>query len=152
MTHSSAGEAPAGGTETVPDRSAGAEIAPDSPAGTETVPDSMAEEFSSLTTPYCWVITEDLVAGYDGAVPSAVGTYGPAEAGLADLHEALRSGRWFRLVSDGAEARAVGRIYDPSGDNPQAPLDEAGTQAWGAATIEYRQDGQWKVEALSPDR
>ena len=144
MTQSSEGEAPAGGIETVPDSSAGADIAPGSPAGTETVPDAMAAEFSSLTTPYCWVITEDLVAGDDGAVPSAVGTYGPPEAGLADLHEALRSGRWFRLVSDGDEARAVGRIYDPAGDNDHAPLDEAGVQTWGATTIEYRQGGQWE--------
>jgi hypothetical protein len=144
MTQRFESEAAPAGTDTVPDSSAGAEIAPDGPAGTETVPDSMAAEFSSLTTPYCWVITEDLVAGYDGAVPSAVGTYGPAEAGLGDLHEALRSGRWFRLVSDGDAARAVGRIYDPSGDNAQAPLEEAGIETWGATMIEYRQGGQWE--------
>lgn len=118
------------------------------PAGTETVPESMTAEFSSLTTPYCWVITEDLVAGYDGAVPSAVGSYGPPEAELGDLHEALRSGRWFRLVSEDDEARAVGRIYDPSGDNDHAPLDEIGVQTWGAMTIEYRQGGRW--DAIAP--
>jgi hypothetical protein len=114
------------------------------PAGTETVPDSMAAEFSSLTTPYCWVITEDLVAGYDGAVPSAVGAYGPPEAGLGDVREALTSGRWFRVVSHGDEARAVGRIYDPSGDSPHAPLDEIGVETWGATRIEYRQGGRWE--------
>ncbi|HXL94974.1 MAG TPA: hypothetical protein VN969_39105 [Streptosporangiaceae bacterium] len=40
---------------------------------TDEVPDSLISEFSSLTTPYCRVITEDAVAGYDGAEPSAVG-------------------------------------------------------------------------------
>jgi hypothetical protein len=110
---------------------------------TETVPESMAAEFSSLTTAYCWVITEDLVAGYEGAAPSAVGTYGPPGSGLGDLHEALCSGRWFRLTSDDHQPRAVGRIYDPSGDNDRAPLDEIGMPAWGATTIEYRQGGQW---------
>jgi hypothetical protein len=122
------------------------EEAPD-PAETETIPDSMAGEFSSLTTPYCWVITEDLVAGYDGAVPSEVGTFGPSEAGVGDMHEALRSGRWFRLVSEDSEdseARAVGRIYDPSGDNEHAPLAEIGAGTWGATRIEYRQGGQWE--------
>jgi hypothetical protein len=109
----------------------------------DTVPESMATEFSSLTTAYCWVITEDLVAGYDGAAPSAVGTYGPAGAGLGDLHEALCAGRWFRLTGDDGQGRAVGRIYDPSGDNKDAPLDEIGGPAWGASIIEYRQGGQW---------
>ena len=46
----------------------GAELAPppDTELGTDVVPDSMVAEFSSLTTPYCWVIIEDAVAGYDG--------------------------------------------------------------------------------------
>jgi hypothetical protein len=114
------------------------------PAETETVPESMTDEFSSLTTPYCWVITEDLVAGYDGAVPSEVGTFGPSGAGVGDMYEALRSGRWFRLVSGDGEARAVGRIYDPAGDNDHAPLAETGVETWGATTIEYRQGGQWE--------
>jgi hypothetical protein len=112
-------------------------------ARTDTVPESMAAEFSSLTTAYCWVITEDLVAGYDGAAPSAVGTHGPAGAGLGDLHEALCAGRWFRFAGEDGQPRAVGRIYDPSGDNEHAPLDEVGGPAWGASIIEYRQGGQW---------
>ena len=116
---------------------------PTDPAETETIPERMADEFSSLTTPYCWVITEDLVAGYDGAVPSEVGTFGPSEAELGDMHEALRSGRWFRLVSEG-EARAVGRVYDPSGDNDHAALEEIGVETWGATRIEYRQGGRWE--------
>lgn len=114
------------------------------PSGTETVPDGMVAEFSSLTTPYCWVITEDLLAGYDGAAPSAVGRYGPPEAGLADLHEALCSGKWFRLGREAGEPVAVGRIYDPAGDNERVPLQEVGQETWGATTIEYRQGGQWE--------
>jgi hypothetical protein len=111
---------------------------------TETVPESMVDEFASLTTDYCWVITEDLLAGYDGAVPSAVGRYGPPEAGLGDLHEALLVGKWFRLVSESGDGYAVGRIYDPSGDNDRAPLADIGQETWAAATIEYRQAGQWE--------
>lgn len=116
------------------------------PSGTETetVPEGMVAEFSSLTTAYCWVITEDLFAGYDGAAPSAVGKYGPPAAGLDDLYEALCSGKWFRLASASGAVYAVGRIYDPSGDNERAPLDEVGRQTWGATTIEYRQGGQWE--------
>jgi hypothetical protein len=114
------------------------------PAETETVPEVMVAEFSSLTTAYSWVITEDLVAGYDGAVPSVVGKYGPPEAGLSDIHEALCAGRWFRLGHDGGAACAVGRIYDPSGKNDRAPLDEIGLETWGANAIEYRQGGQWE--------
>src|ERR1022692_1750478 len=112
------------------------------PTETETVPEAMVAEFSSLTSAYCWVLTEDLVAGYDGAVPSVVGTYGPPEAGLSDLHEALCAGRWFRLASDGGAAYAVGRMYDPSGNNDRAPLDEVGLETLGATAIEYRQGGQ----------
>jgi hypothetical protein len=114
------------------------------PAETESVPEAMVAEFSSLTTAYCWVITEDLVAGYDGAVPSVVGTYGPPEAELSDLHEALCAGRWFRLAFGGGAACAVGRIYDPSGENDRAPLDELGLETWGANAIEYRQGDQWE--------
>ncbi|HEY5361201.1 MAG TPA: hypothetical protein VIJ82_26550 [Streptosporangiaceae bacterium] len=113
-------------------------------AGTETVPDGMAAEFSSLTTPYCWVVTEDLVAGYDGAEPSAVGKFGPPDAVAADVFEALSTGRWFRLsAADGA--LAVGRIYDPSGDNERAPLDDLEQPTWGATVIDYRQGGQWEA-------
>jgi hypothetical protein len=38
-------------------------LAPPDELETDEVPDSMVSEFSSLTTPYCWVITEDAVAG-----------------------------------------------------------------------------------------
>ena len=55
-------------------------MAPRDELETDEVPDSLVSEFSSLTTPYCWVITEDAVAGYDGAEPSAVGKSGPGHA------------------------------------------------------------------------
>src|SRR5690349_24946584 len=54
-------------------------LAPLDELETDEVPDSMVADFSSLTTPYCWVITEDAVAGYDGAEPSAVGKSGPGQ-------------------------------------------------------------------------
>jgi hypothetical protein len=65
---------------------------------TDEVPDSLVSEFSSLTTPYCWVIIEDAVAGYDGAEPSSVGKSGPGQAIAQDVAEALAAGRFFRLV------------------------------------------------------
>ena len=52
---------------------------------TDEVPDSLVADFSSLTTPYCWVITEDAVAGYDGAEPSSVGKFGPGGQGLGNV-------------------------------------------------------------------
>ena len=112
---------------------------------TETVPASMTDEFSSLSTPYCWVITEDLVAGYDGLAPSAVGRFGPPQAEFGDVHEALSAGRWFRLTGDGGVPHAVGRIYDPSGQNDHAPLDDFGADEVGAAAIEYRAGGEWEA-------
>jgi len=59
-------------------------LAPQDELETDEVPDSLVSEFSSLTTPYCWVITEDAVAGYDGAEPSAVGKSGPGHAVAGD--------------------------------------------------------------------
>ena len=53
-------------------------LAPLEELETDEVPDSMVSEFSSLTTPYCWVITEDTVAGYD--VPSRPPSAGPGPA------------------------------------------------------------------------
>jgi hypothetical protein len=139
MTQAFEEEVAAGGSGTVP-------VARTPDTETETVPDSMVAEFSSLTTPYCWVITEDLFAGYDGAVPSTVGSFGPAEAELGDVHEALRAGRWFRLVSGDGRVLAVGRIYDPGGgDSEAAPLNEASQENWKAEVIEYRLGGQWEA-------
>ena len=111
---------------------------------TDEVPDALISEFSSLTTPYCWVITEDLVARYDGAEPTAVGKSGPDQAVAEDVREALVSGRFFRLADDRGRAYAIGRLYDPSGENEQAPLDDFGRSTWDAERIEFRSEGQWQ--------
>ena len=99
---------------------------PDSELETDVVPDSLVSEFSSLTTPYCWVITEDTIAGYDGAEPSAVGKSGPGEAIAEDVAEALTAGRFFRLVDGRGRELVIGRLYDPSGENELSPLDDFG--------------------------
>jgi hypothetical protein len=125
----------------------GAELAPrpDIEVETDVVPDSMVSEFSSLTTPYCWVITEDAAAGYDGAEPSAVGKSGPAEALAGDVAEALNSGRFFRLVDGQGQELAIGRHYDPSGENELAPLDDFGRKELGALNVEFRFEGDWQA-------
>jgi hypothetical protein len=110
---------------------------------TDEVPDSLIAEFSSLTTPYCWVITEDAVAGYDGAEPTAVGKSGPEQAAAGDIAEALTAGRFFRLVDGQGRGLAVGRLYDPSGGNELAPLDDFGRSGLGALNIEFRAAGDW---------
>jgi hypothetical protein len=133
------------GTETVPTATETAPVGTETvPTATETVPARMAAEFSSLTTPYCWVVTEDLVAGYDGAEPSAVGKFGPPDAVPGDVFEALCTGRWFRLTGVGG-VLAVGRSYDPSGDNERAPVAEIDQPAWEEIGIEYRQGGEWEA-------
>ena len=109
------------------------------------VPDSLISEFASLTTPYCWVITEDAVAGYDGAEPSAVGKSGPGQAVAGDVAEALTAGRFFRLVDGQGRELAIGRLYDPSGVNELAPLDDFGRQNLGALNIEFRAEGDWQA-------
>jgi hypothetical protein len=120
-------------------------LAPAQELETDEVPDSLVSEFSSLTTPYCWVITEDAVAGYDGAEPTAVGKSGPEQAGAGDVTEALTSGRFFRLVDGGGRALAIGRLYDPSGRNELAPLDDFGRRILGALNIEFRAEGGWRA-------
>jgi hypothetical protein len=120
-------------------------LAPPAELQTDEVPDSLISEFSSLTTPYCWVITEDAVAGYDGAEPSAVGKSGPARAVAEDVSEALTAGRFFRLVDGAGRVLAVGRLYDPSGEGELAPLDEFGRERLGALSIEFRADGGWQA-------
>jgi hypothetical protein len=112
---------------------------------TDEVPDSLVADFSSLTTPYCWVITEDAVAGYDGAQPSAVGKSGPGEAVAGDVAEALTAGRFFRLVDGTGRELAIGRLYDPSGDNELTPLDDFGRRNLGALNIEFRTEGDWQA-------
>ena len=118
---------------------------PDDATVTDEVPDSLVSEFSSLTTPYCWVITEDVVAGYDGAEPTAVGKSGPGEAVAQDVAEALTAGRFFRLVDGNGRELAIGRLYDPSGENELAPLDDFGRQDLGALNVEFRSEGAWQA-------
>jgi hypothetical protein len=120
-------------------------LAPLDELQTDEVPDSLVSEFSSLTTPYCWVITEDAVAGYDGAEPSAVGRAGPDRAVAEDVSEALTAGRFFRLVDGRGRELAIGRLYDPSGEGELAPLDDFGRQNLGARTIEFRAEGGWQA-------
>jgi hypothetical protein len=112
---------------------------------TDEVPDSLISEFSSLTTPYCWVITEDAVAGYDGAQPSTVGKSGPDQAVADDVTEALAAGRFFRLVDGTGRELVIGRLYDPSGENELAPLDDFGRPSLGALNIEFRSEGGWRA-------
>lgn len=120
-------------------------LAPADELEADEVPDSLVADFSSLTTPYCWVITEDVVAGYDGAEPSAVGTSGPGHAVAGDVTEALTTGRFFRLVDGKGRELAIGRLYDPSGHNELAPLDDFGRQSLGALNIEFRSQGNWQA-------
>jgi hypothetical protein len=122
-----------------------ARLAPPGELETDEVPDSLVSDFSSLTTPCCWVITEDAVAGYDGAQPSAVGKSGPVQAVAGDITEALTAGRFFRLVDGKGRELAVGRLYDPSGQNELAPLDDFGRQNLGALNIEFRAEGTWRA-------
>jgi len=120
-------------------------LAPVDELETDEVPDSLVADFSSLTTPYCWVIIEDAVAGYDGAEPSAVGKSGPDQAVAQDVNEALNAGRFFRLVDGKGRELAIGRLYDPSGKNELAPLDDFGRQNLGALNIEFRAEGDWQA-------
>ena len=120
-------------------------LAPLDELETDEVPDSMVADFSSLTTPYCWVITEDAAAGYDGAEPSAVGKSGPGQAVAGDVTEALTAGRFFRLVDGQGCGLAIGRLYDPSGQNELAPLDDFGRRNLGALNIEFRFEGDWRA-------
>ncbi len=120
-------------------------LAPPDELETDEVPDSLISEFASLTTPYCWVITEDAVAGYDGAEPSAVGKSGPGQAVAEDVAEALTAGRFFRLVDGNGHELVIGRLYDPSGENELAPLDDFGRQNRGAMNIEFRAEGGWQA-------
>jgi hypothetical protein len=120
-------------------------LAPPDELETDEVPDSLISEFASLTTPYCWVITEDAVAGYDGAEPSAVGKSGPSQAVAEDVAEALTAGRFFRLVDGKGRELAIGRLYDPSGASELAPLDEFGRRNLGALNIEFRAEGDWRA-------
>ena len=101
-------------------------------------PRVLIAEFASLTTPYCWVITEDAVAGYDGARAARSRQVrpwlGPGQAAAEDVAEALTAGRFFRLVDGKGRELAIGRLYDPSGESELAPVDEFGRQIWARRT------------------
>jgi hypothetical protein len=40
---------------------------------------------------------------------------------------------------------AIGRLYDPSGGNELAPLDDFGRRDLGALNIEFRAEGGWQA-------
>ena len=103
-------------------------LAPPPELETDEVPDSLVAEFSSLTTPYCWVIRS-----------------GPDRAVAEDVAEALTAGRFFRLVDGSGRGLAIGRLYDPSGKGELAPLDDFGRQNLGALNIEFRSEGDWQA-------
>src|SRR6202050_1477847 len=96
-------------------------LVPQDELETDEVPDSLVAEFSSLTTPYCWGITQDSVAGYGGAEPSAVGKSGPGQAVAEDVAEALTAGRFFRLVDGKGREVAPWRVWDAGGEGVAAP-------------------------------
>jgi hypothetical protein len=62
-----------------------------------------------------------------------------------DLAEALTAGRFFRLVDGKGRELVIGRLYDPSGRNELAPLDDFGRQSLGALSIEFRAEGDWQA-------
>jgi hypothetical protein len=62
-----------------------------------------------------------------------------------DVAEALTAGRFFRLVDGTGRELAIGRLYDPSGDNELTPLDDFGRRDLGALNIEFRTEGDWQA-------
>ncbi len=75
----------------------------------------------------------------------AVGKSGPGQAVAGDVTEALAAGRFFRLVDGKGRELAIGRPYDPSGQNELAPLGDFGRQNLGALNIEFRAEGDWQA-------
>jgi hypothetical protein len=63
----------------------------------------------------------------------------------AQSEEALNAGRFFRLVDGRGQELVIGRLYDPSGKNELAPLDDFGRQSLGALNIEFRTEGDWQA-------
>jgi hypothetical protein len=62
-----------------------------------------------------------------------------------DVTEALNVGRFFRLVDGTGHELAIWRLYDPSGQNELASLDDFGRQNLGALNIEFRAEGDWRA-------
>jgi len=50
-----------------------------------------------------------------------------------------------RLVDGKRRELAIGRLYDPSGQNELAPLDDFRRQNLGALNIEFRAEGDWQA-------
>ena len=69
----------------------------------------------------------------------------PATRSPSDITEALNAGRFFRLVDGKNRELAIGRLYDPSGQNELAPLDDFGRQNLGALNIQFRAEGDWQA-------
>jgi hypothetical protein len=86
-----------------------------------------------------------LSPGYDGAEPSVVGKSGSSQAVAEEVDEALSAGRFIRLVDGQGRELAIRRLYDPSGQNELAPLDDFGRQDLGGLNIEFRAEGDWQA-------
>ena len=53
--------------------------------------------------------------------------------------------RFFRRVDGQGRGLAIGRLYDPSGQNELAPLDDFGRQNLAALNIDFRAEGGWQA-------
>jgi hypothetical protein len=77
--------------------------------------------------------------------PQSAGKSGPGQTIAEDVAEALTAGPFFRLAEGKGRELAIGRLYDPSGGNELAPLDDFGRQNLGALNIEFRAEGDWQA-------
>ena len=105
---------------------------------------------ATATAPYCWVITKDCLPPLEGE-KSIEGVSGPRRCHLTRQEiEAHPQGRKFRLKDDDGEVCCEGVFLDLTphqGCDGFEPLDDYGTGALGATTIEYWQAGKgggWK--------
>jgi len=53
--------------------------------------------------------------------------------------------RFFRRVDGQGRGLAIGLLYDPSGQNELAPLDDCGRQNLAAVNIDFRAEGGWQT-------
>jgi hypothetical protein len=109
------------------------------------VPDSMVSEFSSLITPYRWVITEDAGAGYDGAEPSAVAKSGPGQAVAGGRHWGLAAGRSSGWPTDRAANWPSGAVRSERPERARRRWMISGGRTLGALNIEFRGEGEWQA-------
>jgi hypothetical protein len=54
-------------------------------------------------------------------------------------------GRFFRLTDGKGRELAIGRLFDPSGENELAPPENFGRHDLGALNIEFRAEGDWRA-------